>query len=552
MPFALVPTLLLTLAAMLIAWLAVCSRRWNWWTRGVHALADRRALTLAVVGVWGFATSATTAWYRPHFLISPDEFCYLLAADTFAQGRWTNPAPPEWKHFETHNTLVHPTYQAKYPPIQGLLLAVGQVTTGQPRVGVWLSMGLAAAAAAWCVYGLAAPRWGLIAGLLTAVHPMIHHFGIFSWTQAYWGGCGAFIGGCLLYGGWFRLERRRSWTDGIALGVGLLILANSRPYEGLLVSLPVLVVLVRWWLRRPTWAERAVVGPMLAVLLVGAGLMVTYWTAVTGSPGQMPYTLYEHKYSSIPLFWWNALKAPAEPECLPGWYAHLDQLAGPVYFAHYYPDGGINWPNAIKLMSEKLRANWYFFGQPWLLLMLPAMMFGLHLRRGRLLLAGMVLVLAGLLGIVWLFPHYAAPMSGLVLAFALLGARVVRAGRPRIPFLNHFLWLGTGTLVVGLTLQMQIYEELDLRPEPWYERRLEVEAWLREQPGPHLVILTYGPKPDFRYDFVYNSANFATAPILFARSLGPERDVQLRAAFPTRRVWRVQADAPIVQVEPYP
>jgi len=231
-----------------------------------------------------------------------DEFSYLLMGETFSEGRVSNAPPPIPEFFDSFHILVRPVYASKYFPAQGIFLALGQKLTGHPAVGVWLSSALACAATTWMLQAYLGNGWALLGGIL-----MVLQYGVYSyWSQAYWGGLVAALGGALFFGALRRLWDELSWTRAIWLGTGVIILVTSRPFEGLLAVCPGLALLSVRSLKDQSWGQIKVwstfILPCLVVLAVGAFATGEYNKAITGSVFKTPYMLHEQQYQEAPPF----------------------------------------------------------------------------------------------------------------------------------------------------------------------------------------------------------------------------------------------------------
>jgi energy-converting hydrogenase Eha subunit A len=117
--------------------------------------------------------------------------------------------------------------------------------------------------------------------------------GIFSyWMNKYWCASAAALRGALVLGALPRLKRPARSRDAVVMGLGLVILANSRSYEGLLLAVIVAVAMLLWLLgaNRPrrSIALTSVMLPLALMLVLGALATAYYNYRVTGSPFEMP------------------------------------------------------------------------------------------------------------------------------------------------------------------------------------------------------------------------------------------------------------------------
>jgi hypothetical protein len=510
-------------------------RRWFAW------LAQRRGLAALLVGLLAGASAAGAcliSWPEPRV---HDEFSYLLGADTLAHGRLANPSHPLWTHFETFHVNQEPTYSSMYPPGQATALALGQVLFGHPLAGVWLSFGLACAAVCWMLQAWLPPRWALVGGLLAAVR-----FGCLGasgdspgyWAHSYWGGAVAMLGGALLLGGWRRLYRGPRAIDAAAMAVGAVILANSRPFEGLIVFVAVSIATAVWLLGRkgpPVMSSLwHVCLPAGLVLAVGAGLTALYNLQLTGRPGLLPYQLNGATYSMVPLFLWQPL-APEPVYRHDAMRDYHESWAVPAYERTRSLSG---YPQE---MVARLRVFFGFYVGPLLIaafIVLPWTMRCLAMRRVAYLCA---VLLAAFLITTWFQPHYVAPVAGLIVLLLVQGIRQLRLwrwqGRPAGRTLVHLLPAGyTAILLAALAISSSG------DANAWHVRRAHLLDDLRHTEGQHVVLVRYGANHVPHDEWVFNEADIDAAKVVWARDMGPEQNVTLLAYFKNRRQWVLDAD----------
>jgi hypothetical protein len=345
------------------------------------------------------------------------------------------------------------------------------------------------------------------------------------------------------------------------MGLGLFLLANTRPFEGFVFSVPVAVVLLVWLFHKKrqdfSAALKQVILPLGLICTLGIFATMFYFYRVTGSPFRMPYQIHEAQYAVAPYFIWQS------PHPIPA-YQHeafrslyVDWEMG----LHYQPTQ--TFPGLVGVWVLRLWWNWLFFLGPILTLPLLVSVFAAPVgvrwsatsREFRFLVVLSLAFSCALAVEIFTIPHYAAPMACVLYAFIVMSLRSLRTwtwrGRPNGAFLTRAV-----PAVCLLLFAIRIAAvPLHLRMPPWWPPtwlgpainvpfRYGVQSELERMPGQHLVLVRYKPFPghDPNREWVFNSANIDSQKIVWARDMGSVANQELLNYYPARKSWIVDAD----------
>ena len=532
---------------------------------GYRSLARREMLACTVVLALTLGLrAALLPWLSVPQPMVHDEFSYLLAADTYAHGRLTNPSHPFWQHFETFHVLQQPTYASKYQPLQGLILAFGQKFFGIPWIGIFLSTGLLCAAICWMLQGWIAPEWALLGALFFALRVGVLSY----WMNSYFPGSVSGIGGALALGAAIRIWRGKHFSHSITWAVGLAIVALSRPFDAAVLACASAALLL-WFLRKSGTPVNAIcfrVGLPATVVLAACAAGIAYNDyRVTGHALTLPDALYERQYAVVPMGVFSIFPLGPEPEYrrpeMRKIYADLSVRQWTFARTH---------PFAFFLIKLYILDAFFF---PLWPLLIPVLLcpYDLNTPEERATVFLLAVALAMTAPLILSQPHYVAVFAGVFYLRLLHSLQRLWSWRPSAKpvgrtlgivlvgvlagalCINLFALIGRGDEASRITSGRDFSSEL-LLTQGWSfgSARQAVIRELTGQPGRQLVLVRYTREHDPAQEWIYNGADIDASPIVWAREMGPQQDRPFLDYFHDRRAWLLEPDQSPPKLSSYP
>ncbi len=500
----------------------------KWVTRSV-----RWPLCLIFLGSIGFLVAAAITWCCPYVPIEHDEFSYLLGADTLRHGRLSNPAPMVWEAFQTFHVIMQPSYASKYPMGPAILIAVGWSMFGQPIAGSWIAAGICCASVAWMLAGAFRKQWAILGGLLVALHPMFQTV----WSQTLHGGWLAAAGCSLLFGALLRLRRRESLRHALLGGIGIAILAITRPFEGFVcVAVSIMAFGIHQIRTSSGWYWKSI-GVATIPVTMAAILIAAQNLATTGSILTMPYQVHEQAYGVAPLFVFGQPNQPMMEATQPSVFYEFHR----GWSMDCYRER-VGWSGLIQGLRVEYGLLTYYWGLGLTIFPLTTFLLWNKFRWAKLTLLLILSQLAAASLVTWIFPRYLAPITPWLTFLTILSCRVLNRsfGAQR----KYGLICASALLLFegyGYILSIEAWKQHPGRH--WASSRNFIEQELCRRPGKHLILVEYGVGHNVHQEWVYNLADLQSQKVIWARAEREDWERRLLQCYGEHRsVWKLNPD----------
>jgi len=332
----------------------------------------------------------------------------------------------------------------------------------------------------------------------------------------------------------------------LLLTPGIAILANTRPYEGLLLILACATYLIVAWLRSlelPGISSilKSVVLPMAFLLIPVIAWMGYYNYRVTGNALELPYIAHERQYAMWSPWLWDPSSNSVR--------TYSNSLLEDFWMIGDGADKRFSHDHILKThFSDLVYLERFYFGWPLVLCMF---LFARPLwrdatARSALLLLGVFY--AGVAIETRLVPHYLAPATALGYVLVASTLRAVRT----VWVLSYkerlfVTWAFIALFVVTTSHALSTPGNRFLFEHDYHiaAKRAGVTEKLQHEPGEHLVLVRYGSGHDLFEEFVYNQSDIDKSSIVWARSLGVKKDEELIRHYSGRQIWMAKDDGDI-------
>jgi hypothetical protein len=150
-----------------------------------------------------------------------------------------------------------------------------------------------------------------------------------------------------------------------------------------------------------------------------------------------------------------------------------------------------------------------------------------------------------------MFPHYAAPATGLIYLLLVQSLRHVRLFRlGSLPLGRLAIWIFPVACAWHLWTSFAL-PILGYEPR-WASERAALQSQLERDGNWHLVIVRYGATHPFDHEWVYNGADIDGERVVWAREMDADHNRRLLDYFADRQPWLLEADRPDPSLVPYP